>query len=289
MAPNPTGIVGAGGTQPVSNPILYNPISTAPTGSAGNMGFGNTANPAPPMPPENINPYGSPTPGTPPPSDSTFPMPSAGVSMTPPGAPGGSTNPVTGQSGQVVTDPNTFGQTGRQQDRTLQELQKYYGEGMGSMLYQYLQSGGGFNSALTTQAVDAQTAAMQHDIQMGFNTLGTNLAESGISPNSSVAALEKSNYMSQAVTQENAIAAQEYYNMWNQSQNRELEMLGEVGRVNATGTANQPSFWSTAGNILGLGQTGLDLFSSIKGLLPSGGGSSSGGGDYSTGGSSAGA
>ena len=251
MAMNPTGGTATGG------PILYSPISVNPVGSPGNMGFGNTGNPTPPMPPEGTNPYsgapGSTTTGVPP-SSSTFGVPPP-VSMNPPGSPGGTTGPVQGVSGQVDTSGNPLNQTGRQQDRTLQELQQYYGEGMGSMLYQYLQSGGGYNAGITQQAISAQDAAMQQQIQMGFNTLGTNLAESGISPNSSVAALEKSNFMSQATTQENAIAAQEFYNMWNASQQREAGVLSETAQVNATGTANQPTVLGQIGSFLGLGQT----------------------------------
>lgn len=254
MPLNPTGT----NTTP-QNLILSNPVVYSATGGPGNMGFGNTGNPTPPMPPEGTNPYsgapGSTTAGVPP-SSSTFGVPPP-VSMNPPGSPGaGTTGSVQGVSGQTLNAPNTFDQTGRQQNRTLQELQNQYGEGMGSMLYQYLQSGGGFNTGLTTQAISAQDAAMQQQIQMGFNTLGTNLAESGISPNSSVAALEKSNYMSEATTQENAIAAQEFYNMWNQSQGREASLLQDTSQTAATYTANQPTGLGIAQSWLGLGGTG---------------------------------
>lgn len=228
MAANPSGMTGA----PHAGPVMFQPSSTAPTGSSGNMGFGNSGNSVASAPATD-NPY-SPVVTA---STNTFQMPGT-VSMNPTGAPASS---------------NPFDQTQRQQDRTLGELQRYYGEGMGSMLYQYLQSGGGFNSALTSQAISAQDQAMQHQIMEGFNTLGTNLAESGISPNSSVAALEKSDYMATATANENAIAAQEFFNMWNSSQNREASILSETGQVNATGTANQPSILGTISNFLGLG------------------------------------
>jgi hypothetical protein len=66
---------------------------------------------------------------------------------------------------------------------------------------------------------------MQHDIQTGEGALQTNLAEAGISPNSSVSALETSNYMADATTKENALVAQDYYQMWSQSQQQETSML----------------------------------------------------------------
>lgn len=232
MAVNPSGMTGT----PTAGPVMFQPSSTAPTGSAGNMGFGNTTNPTAPQTST---------------SNNTFQMPPP-VSMNPTGSPTASPSTVTGQNGQQLSTSNSFDQTGRQQDRTLQELQSQYGEGMGSMLYQYLQTGGGFNSALTTQAIDAQDTAMQHQITEGFNTLNTNLSESGISPNSSVAALEKSDYMSTATANENSIAAQEFYNMWNSSQNREEGILQSTSNVSATATANQPSVLSEIESGFGL-------------------------------------
>lgn len=235
MAVNPSGMTGT----PTAGPVMFQPSSTAPTGSAGNMGFGNTTNPTAPQTST---------------SNNTFQMPPP-VSMNPTGS------PATG---------NAFDQTGREQDRTLAEMQKYYGEGMGSMLYQYLQTGGGFNSGLTTQAVNAQDQAMQSQIQQGANTLMTNEAESGISQNSSVAALENSNFMSQATAQENSIAAQEFYNMWNSSQNREESILQSTAQTNATGTANQPSTLSqieTGFGLFGAGAQGASA--GISALNPS--------------------
>lgn len=223
----PSGIM-TGATGPGPSGIM--------TGGPGNFGFGNSGNPNPTV--TAGNPYltgvtstgapgtttleGSSVPGAPQ-IDPNSGLPS--TSMNPGGAPG------TGNANGL--DP-------RQSDRTLAELQKYYGEGMGSMLFNFLQSGGGFNSALTKQAVDAQNAAMQHQIQEGEQNLWGSMGNTGVSPNSSVWALETGDYMSNAVAQENAITAQEYFNMWNQSQNRMTDILGKTSDVNATATANEP-------------------------------------------------
>jgi hypothetical protein len=165
--------------------------------------------------------------------------------------PGTTTAPTSATPG--ATGGPLGGQTDRQQGRTLGELQKYYGEGMGSLIYQYLQSGGGYNSALADQTVKATNDAMLHNIEIGMGNLTSTLGASGISPNSSVSALETSNYESNAMTQMNAIDAQIYNQMYESGQNRELSMLMQTGDVNAKGTANQPTFWSTLSNILGIG------------------------------------
>ena len=201
MATNPTGINVA--PQNTVTPVMSAP--GAPTGSPGTYNFGNTANPTPPMPAQGTNPYG-PTTGTAtanPPSNSTFPMPAAG---TPAQNPGGS-------------PPATAGTT------TTGNLAPTIGSGLAAPISSFLNSEGGYNSALTAQDVAAQTAAMQQQITQGANTLKTNEAESGISQNSSVAALENSNFQAQATTQENAITAQDYFNMWSQSQQQETSML----------------------------------------------------------------
>lgn len=250
---NPTGVFGVGGTM------------SPPTGGAGNMNFGNTMNPNPTTPTQVANGASggfnqgfrsggatgtaqTTTPGAP-----TTSLNAGGSSGTP--------TTVTGQSGQTSTSQNSFDQTSRQQDRTLSELQSYYGEGMGSMIYQYLQSGGGYNSALTQQAVDSQTNAMQQQVQLGANDLTSMLSSMGISGGSSSMTGSLTNYMNQATTQENAITSQEYYNMWNQSQNREEQMLQQAGQTNATGTANQGNWMSDL-------TSGLNLVGDIGQAFP---------------------
>ena len=153
---------------------------------------------------------------------------------------GGGTVTATGENNQTVASNNSYGQTQTQTNRTLGELQTYYGEGMGSLIYQYLQSGGGYNSAQTQQAVDSQVDAMGQQVQQGANNLSSMLGAQGVNGSGTTQAL--TNYENQATTQENSITAQEYYNMWNQSQDRELSMLGSAAQTNATGTANQSNW-----------------------------------------------
>jgi hypothetical protein len=164
-----------------------------------------------------------------------------GNSMNPTAGAASSTgNPYT-ESG-YTSSSNLFGQTSRQRGRTMGELQKYYGEGMGSMIYNYLESGGGYNSALTQNAVSSQVNAMGQQAQLGASNLTSNLSAMGVSGSSSGMTNALQHYQNQATTQENSITSQEYYNMWNESQNRELSMLEQVAQVNAAGTASQSNW-----------------------------------------------
>lgn len=248
---NPTGVTGAGSFNGGTS------FSFPGTGSGGpgTLNFGNSMNPQPAGGPllmpgwAMVSPTVSPTTGT--------------------GAPA----PVTGENNQTSSTPNSFNQTSRQQSRSLGELQTYYGEGIGSMLYQYLQSGAGYNGALTQQAIDAQNNAMQQNISLGANSLLGSLGAMGLSSSSSGVPMALSNYETQAATQENSIAAQEYYNMWNESQQREYGMLGQVAQVNATGTANQSTwedYLNTALGVVGdvgtLGMSGA-LGSGVQGAM----------------------
>lgn len=235
---NPTGVIGSGSGNVMPGQTgtpfsSFMPQGTG-TGGAGSMNFGNAANPNPT--PSAASPYApASTSGTPGTSPAT-PVMNPGQPATVQGAPG----TVTGQNGQTSPSNNSFDQTGRQQDRTLGELQTYYGEGMGSLIYQYLQSGGGYNSAITQQAVDAQTNAAQQQIGLGANDLTSRLGAMGISGTGLTDSL--TNYENTAITQENAITSQEYYNMWNASQDRELAVLNQADQTNATGTANQSNW-----------------------------------------------
>lgn len=230
MALNPTG-----STAP--NPTL--PTDTRNPVGGGNYNFGNTQNPNPPPSSSTWNPYNfyptvgsvsmNPTGGT----------GSTGTGTIPPGTPG----TITTGTSQPVTSTNTLGISSGSAQQTLEELRNQYGDGMGTLIYQYLMSGGGYNSALAKQNVDATNAAMQKNIQLGEGNLQTNLAESGISPNSSTSALEISNYLSDAYAKMDQIDASIYYDMWNSSQNRELQALEGTGQVTATALANQPGLF----------------------------------------------
>jgi hypothetical protein len=130
---------------------------------------------------------------------------------------------------------------------------------MGSLIYQYLQSNGGYNSAITQQATDSQVNAMGQQISLGANDLESRLGAAGVNGSGLTDSL--TNYENTATTQENAITSQEYYNMWNASQDRELAMISQTGQVNATGTANE-SNWM---DYLSLG---LDVLGSIPKPTP---------------------
>ena len=246
MALNPTGST-VTSDPPAGHGVL-------PTTGGGNYNFGNTQNPNPPPSSSTWNPYNFyPTVGN--------------VSANPPGTPGSGTTAAPGTittgTSQPVTSTNTLGIPSGSANQTLEELRNQYGDGMGTLIYQYLMSGGGYNAALAQQNVDATNAAMQKNIQLGEGNLQTNLAESGISPDSSSSALEISNYLSDAYTKMNEIDASIYYDMWNQSQNRELSLLQDTGKVTSTALANQPGFFGTLSNLLPLVSSGAGAASSI--------------------------
>jgi hypothetical protein len=171
-----------------------------------------------------------------------------------------------------MTSPNPFGMSTDQANSLLKGLTRDYGTGMGTAIFQYLMSSGGYNSPLAQQNVDATNAAMQKNIQLGEGNLQTNLAASGISPNSSSSALELSNYMSNAVTQMNQIDASIFYDMWNSSQNRFEQALLDTGNERATATANAPSVLGDLTSFLGMGQGALGFANSNDFLGGLGGG-----------------
>jgi hypothetical protein len=156
-----------------------------PTGSPGNYGYGGSANP---------NPTGAPAP-----------------TMNPTGGPGAP--PVTGPVGNQGGNQST------------NQLNSPLGSGLGPQVEAFLQSNGGYNSALTQQAVQAQTQEMQLQANTNYGNLESNLGASGVSPNSSAAALESSNFWSQTTAAENAMTAQEFFNMWQSSMGNEVSVL----------------------------------------------------------------
>jgi hypothetical protein len=202
---NPTGLSNAmattnWGSVSKGGPVMGSPY---PTGGPGNFGFGNSTNPNPP--------------GTGPSAPVQFP----GTTGTGVGAQtGGSTGFGSGMpfnSGQN-TDPQGL----------QSKLSDIFGSGLGNFISQFLTSGGGYNSAITQQDINAQIQNMQHNIQTGYGNLQNELGAQGVSPLSSVNALESSNYQAQATAEENQLVAQDYYNMWNQSMANEVSILGGV-------------------------------------------------------------
>lgn len=188
---------------------------TGITGSGGTMAPGPIAAPFMPGGSGNYN-YGS----------SNNPNPT-GPSMLP----GGSSN----QTGTGLgMDPNNWSYEGN-------ELGKIYGRGVGSEVYGYLDSGAGYNSQLTQQAVQEQAQQMQLQANQNYGNLESGLGAAGINPNSSAASLESSNFWSQTTAAENAMTAQEYYNMWSQSMSQYTSVLENMMGSASQYKANQPS------------------------------------------------
>jgi hypothetical protein len=204
---------GAATPRPVSGGMNINPTGDngwgahpqGPTGGPGNYNYGTSANPNPTGPTTSMNPAGSPAPNNP------FGLPQA---------PGG------GYTGEY----KKFGD----------ELGKIYGRGVGAEVGSFLNTGAGYNGPLTQQSIDAEIQAMQHQAQTGAGNIESNLGASGVSPNSSTAALEMGDYWSNVTAQENAITAQEYFTMWNDSMNRETSILGNIMDPAAQHKASQP-------------------------------------------------
>jgi hypothetical protein len=241
---NTTGVVGSGSGNVMSG-----------TGGAGNVGYGNSMN-ATAATSTSANPYTSST-GT-----------STGASSSAVSSPyAGSTSTVTGENGQSFTSNNAFGQTSRQMNRTLGELQTYYGEGMGSLIYQYLESGGGYNSQLTQQTNAAQLNAMQGSQARGASNLTSQLGAMGVSGASSGTTDALTNYQIGATQQQEAITSQEYYNMWNESQNRELSMVEQVANVNATGTANQSTWMDDLSTGMSTASAGIQMAGQVAAMV----------------------
>lgn len=155
---------------------------------------------------------------------------------------GNSANPSAPANPTAVTPQ---GQTGI-------AINNLYGSGIGALLSQYLASNGGFNSAITNQTVSAQSNAAQTQTQLGADNLTSMLAAMGITGGSSSLPQSLSTYEANATTGENAIAAQDYYNMWNQSQSNQLSVLNNVFQTGATNQANQPNWMDYATFALGL-------------------------------------
>lgn len=246
--------------------------------SSGNYNFGNTMNANPSMP--NANPYmGSHFAGGTSVSDfmpgntpSSGAMPSGGA--LPPnqlswGMPSGmpSVSPVPGTSGQSTSDIwNTLGlpQTGQgNQMDFASDLARTYGKGTGSALFQYMERGAGFNSPITDQAIKAQDVAMQREAQQGWGNIASQLGAQGINPNSSVNALASGQYWGDVTAKENAMAAQEYYNMWSQSSGQEASLLQSIEGGSQQHQANKGGgIMDIISGTLGLGG---DLFKAVFG------------------------
>lgn len=155
---------------------------------------------------------------------------------------------ATGENGQTVSGGT---QTQRQTDRTLGELQSYYGEGIGSYIYSLMQNGG-VNMSLLNQVDTSQIAAMQPQINQGQANLNSTLGAQGVSGNSSTSALANSSYLANATTQENSQISSNYLHEYDQGQQLLQSILGGVLKTNSDGTANESNWMDDIGTILGI-------------------------------------
>ena len=230
---NPTGVIGSGyGNQPMAGQAG---TGFSGTGGPGTMGFGNSMNANPTVPGQSGN---------------TAANPFIAQASQQGGNP---QQPTLSKNGSGVNSANNaYGQTSSQQYWTQDYLEKTFGGGMGSLIYQYLMSNGGYNSAVTGQAVAGQTNAMQQQTQLGANNLESSLSAMGVSGSSSEMGSALTGYENQATTQQNAITSQEYYNMWNQSQQNEANMMQFAATGTAKTLANKPNWEDYLSQGLGL-------------------------------------
>lgn len=184
------GFVPGAGTSSGSNPMLLPP--NLPTSAPKSNPYGTSVVPGTPVFGANSGPY------------STTNLAGSG--------PGG-TNPVSG-TGDI---------TGRQQGRTLGELQTMYGEGLGALMYQFLQSGAGFNQA----AINNLFAALQPGINRGEEDLMNQFSTSG-NRFGSGAQIGLGDYLSQVNLNEGQLETQ----MYEQSIQNYMNVLNGVSTQN---------------------------------------------------------
>lgn len=246
---NPTGVTGSGSGN-VMPGQASTPFSASSPGGPGNMNFGNSMNPMPQ------------TSGTS--GGAAKPMASA-VSPTP-GTPGAGS--VTSE-GATTASQNPYGLAQSQMNWMQKYLQETYGGGMGALVYQYLMSNGGYNSALTQQTVDATSNAMQQQSTQGANDLTARLSAMGVTGGSSEMSLPLEQYEQGVAASQNQITAQDYYQMWSQSQSNELNMMEFAAQGTGTTLANKPNWMDylneglgIAGSVVGMG-TGISEAGSL--------------------------
>jgi hypothetical protein len=247
---NPTGAVGAGNFNGAAFPAPAGVTAMPGTGGPGTVNFGNTMNTMP----QTSGVSG----GAALPIAKSAGGPTVGQN---PGMPAG-TGTVTSE-GSTTPSQNPYGLSGSQMNWMEKYLQETYGGGMGALVYQYLMSNGGYNSSVTQQSIDAQINSMGQQTQQGANSLAGMMGQAGVSSASSGYGQSLAQYFNQATAQENSITAQEYYNMWNQSQQNELQMMEFAAQGTGTTLANKPNAMDylsaglgAAGSLVGMG-TGI--------------------------------
>src|ERR1700734_123367 len=232
----------AGSTTPSGMPVpAMPPQSGAVAGPSGTTGMPVSGPKSLPM---GGNKYGGQiqTPGA-------MPVTSPGPASAPNGL---TVNPNPGAPTPATPAPNYTSKPGNAEGSgsVLGENQNYYGTGMGALLTNYLESGAGYNGPLAQQTITATDNAMQQQINQQYGGLQTALAEAGPSPYLCASALGQSNLLSTASADENQVAAQQYTEMYSQSQSLYQNTLMQMANVNAQGTQNQTTVLGSIGAAL---------------------------------------
>jgi hypothetical protein len=146
--------------------------------------------------------------------------------------------PSTTNLGGVTTGGNPVSGVGditsRQQGRSLGELQSMYGEGLGSLMYQFLQGGAGFNEG----AVNNLLASLQPGIERGEENLMTQFSATG-NRFGSGAEIGLGDYLSQVNLNEGQIVSQ----MYEQSIQNYLQTLTGASQESLQAKENSPGFF----------------------------------------------
>lgn len=201
---------------------------------------------------------GGPISGTPVAAPPTTAIPGAPAPVT------GIQPTATGENGQTITN-NT--QTQTQTNRTLGELQNYYGEGIGSYIFNLMNTGG-INENVANQTNTADINAMQGNIEQGSADLNATLGAQGVSGNSSASALSNARYNQGATAQENQVINQNYMQEYTEGQQMLQSLLPGILNTNAQGTANSNNIFGDLASAIGLGSSGTSLYSSLSDIIP---------------------
>jgi hypothetical protein len=176
-----------------------------------------------------------------PPSSTTLPFGAntGGYTSTNLAAGGGiaGTNPVTNQ-------PINNSSAHSNSSRELGELQKMYGQGLGSALYQFLSGGAGFNQ----DAINNLFASLQPGIERGTESLMEQFSTSG-NRFGSGAQIGLADYLSQVNLNEGQLETQ----MYEQSIQNYLSVLLPTSQQSASNKNNSPSELDNILSGIGLG------------------------------------
>ena len=142
-------------------------------------------------------------------------------------------------------------------DNFLHELNKTYGEGVGSLIASFLESGAGFNQ----DAINNIFAALQPGINQGEQNLMQQFSTSG-NRFGSGAQIGTADYLSQVNLNEGQIESQ----MYEQSVSNYMNVLMDVGGQNASRIANSPSFLDTLSGLLGAGSSAVSSLGGVSGI-----------------------